>query len=106
MKFPHLFAEIRGQKMTTLLTGNVKKHLLRLTLPGIAGMFAIMVFNLSRVFVFIIPLSFLGSRLFGYTGLLSGLALACPESVDWTHFCTHTLLLPFNFQPLTFNIQL
>ncbi len=34
--------------MTKLLTGNVKKHLLRLTLPSIAGTFAMMVFNHSR----------------------------------------------------------
>lgn len=33
--------------MSKLLTGNVKAHLLRLTLPSIGGMFAIMVFNLT-----------------------------------------------------------
>jgi len=36
----------------------------------------VLLINLSRVFVFIMPLSFLGSRLFGYTGLVAGLALA------------------------------
>jgi putative MATE family efflux protein len=33
--------------MSKLLTGSVKAHLLRLTLPSIGGMFAIMVFNLT-----------------------------------------------------------
>lgn len=33
--------------MSKLLTGGVKKHLIKLTLPGIGGMLAIMVFNLT-----------------------------------------------------------
>jgi len=33
--------------MSKLLEGNVKRHLIKLTLPGIGGMFAIMVFNLT-----------------------------------------------------------
>lgn len=36
----------------------------------------VLLINLSRVFLLIIPLSFLGSQLFGYTGLVAGLALA------------------------------
>jgi len=36
----------------------------------------VLLINLSRVFIFIIPFSFLGSRLFGYTGLVAGLAFA------------------------------
>ncbi|MDF7807698.1 MATE family efflux transporter [Pontiellaceae bacterium B12219] len=36
----------------------------------------VLLINLSRVFLFIMPLSFLGSRLFGFTGLVLGLALA------------------------------
>ncbi|RKX40189.1 MAG: MATE family efflux transporter [Verrucomicrobia bacterium] len=35
----------------------------------------VMVINISRVFIYIVPLSLLGSRLFGYTGLVVGLAL-------------------------------
>ncbi len=33
--------------MSKLLTGGVKTHLIKLTLPGIGGMFAIMIFNLT-----------------------------------------------------------
>jgi putative MATE family efflux protein len=36
--------------MSELLTGNVRKHLFRLTLPTIAGTFAMMVFNLTDTF--------------------------------------------------------
>jgi Na+-driven multidrug efflux pump len=36
----------------------------------------VLLINLCRVFIFIMPLSFLGSRLFGYIGLVAGLALA------------------------------
>ncbi|MDF7801916.1 MATE family efflux transporter [Pontiellaceae bacterium B1224] len=36
----------------------------------------VLLINLSRVFLFIMPLSYLGSRLSGFTGLVVGLALA------------------------------
>jgi putative MATE family efflux protein len=35
----------------------------------------VMLINMSRVFLFIAPLSFLGSRFFGFSGLVSGIAL-------------------------------
>lgn len=35
----------------------------------------VMIINLARVFIFIIPLCLLGSRLFGFSGLVSGIAL-------------------------------
>lgn len=36
----------------------------------------VLLINLSRVFVFIMPLSFIGIHMFGFTGLVGGLALA------------------------------
>ena len=58
--------------MSKLLKGSIVKHLTRLTVPSIGGMLAI---SLPRVFLFIMPLCLLGSRLFGYTDLVAGAAM-------------------------------
>ncbi len=52
----------------------------------------VMLINLSRVFIFIIPLSFLGCRLFGYTGLVTGLALANLLAGALAYFATRQQL--------------
>jgi Na+-driven multidrug efflux pump len=36
----------------------------------------VLIINLSRVFLFIMPLAYVGSRIFGFTGLVAGLAIA------------------------------
>ena len=48
----------------------------------------VMLISLSRVFLFIMPLSLLGSRLFGYTGLVAGLALGNILSGIQAYFTT------------------
>jgi Na+-driven multidrug efflux pump len=54
----------------------------------------VMVLNLARVFLFIIPLSLLGSRLFGFTGLAVGLALGNLLSGALACFIARTRLRP------------
>ncbi len=48
--------------------------------------------NLSRVFLFIIPLSLLGSRLAGFTGLVAGIALGNLLSGGLAYWVTHRQL--------------
>jgi putative MATE family efflux protein len=52
----------------------------------------VLLINLSRVFLFIMPLSYIGTRLFGFTGLVSGLALANLLGGGLAFFVTRKLL--------------
>jgi putative MATE family efflux protein len=54
----------------------------------------VLLINLSRVFIFIMPLSFLGSRLFGYIGLVIGLALANLLAGTLAYYVTRRQLTP------------
>ncbi|QBG48007.1 MATE family efflux transporter [Verrucomicrobia bacterium S94] len=52
----------------------------------------VMEVNLTRVFILIMPLCFLGSRYFGFTGLVAGLALANLLSGTHAYFTTRAQL--------------
>jgi len=52
----------------------------------------VMVINLTRVFAFVIPLSLLGSTLFGFTGLVAGLTLGNLCSGTLAYFTSRTAL--------------
>ena len=52
----------------------------------------VMIINLCRVFLFVIPLSLLGGRLIGFTGLVAGIALGNLLTGIQTYYLTRTHL--------------